>query len=241
MNGEGETLKVEQISPHIWRLHAWILIDLNVWLIKEREGLVLIDTGFFMGGQILKAIENLQAGPLIKILLTHGHGDHVGSIRKIVKKTNVPVFAHRVEIPYMTGRIPYPGNKKTKVFVPNDMAQPLKEDEQGNLLNIGSLQPYFTPGHSPGHVVYYHEEDHVLLSGDLFTSKKGRLHRPMPWFTANMMEAIESGVIVQQIKPKRVEVTHGDAVYDAADQVDDYIIKYKREFAHYPIKKSFVE
>lgn len=194
-----------------------------------------------MGKAILKEVERLQRGPLLKILLTHGHADHVGAIEKIVQETKVPVLAHRLEIPYMTGKVPYPGNKKSKEFVLDGVVLPLEEDGQGNLLKIGSLRPYLTPGHSPGHVAYYHPEDQVLLSRDLFTSKKGRLRRPMPWFTANMIEAIENGgQIVQQLKPEIVEITHGDAVYHAVDQIDDYLKKYKQKFANAP-KKNAVE
>lgn len=142
-----------------------------------------------MGKAILKEVERLQRGPLLKILLTHGHADHVGAIEKIVQETKVPVLAHRLEIPYMTGKVPYPGNKKSKEFVLDGMVLP----------------------------------------------------RPMPWFTANMIEAIENGgQIVQQLKPEIVEITHGDAVYHAVDQIDDYLKKYKQKFANAP-KKNAVE
>ena len=86
-----------------------------------------------------------------------------------------------------------------------------------------------TPGHSPGHVVYYHEQDQVLLAGDLFTSKKGNLHQPMPMFTADMAEAVRSSSIVEQLKPKRLEVCHGNSVLNPADQLKDYIQKMEKK------------
>lgn len=86
-----------------------------------------------------------------------------------------------------------------------------------------TLTPYLTPGHSPGHVVYHHAEDGVLMAGDLFTSKRGRLHRPMPMFTADMTQAVESSEIVRTLTPKRLEVCHGDPVFQPAAHLDAYI------------------
>ncbi len=101
--------------------------------------------------------------------------------------------------------------------------QPLPENEQGELQSIGGLTPYLTPGHSPGHVVYYHEQDQVLLVGDLFTAKKGILRKPMAKFTGDMEEAIRSSAIVSQLKPLRLEVCHGTSVLQPANQLDTYL------------------
>lgn len=91
---------------------------------------------------------------------------------------------------------------------------------------IGGLTPYHTPGHSPGHAAYYHERDGVLLAGDLFTSKHGELRRPMPMFTAHMDQALESGRIVEELRPRRVEVCHGEPVMNPGDQWSSYAARY---------------
>jgi glyoxylase-like metal-dependent hydrolase (beta-lactamase superfamily II) len=67
-------------------------------------------------------------------------------------------------------------------------------------------------------VVYYHEADQVLLAGDLFTSRGGKLRPPMAMFTADMAQALRSGEIVQRLRPKRVEVCHGGPVLSPAEQ-----------------------
>lgn len=72
-------------------------------------------------------------------------------------------------------------------------------------------------------VVQYHEQDQALLAGDLFTSKRGKLQKPMAMFTADMDEAIKSSIIVEQLKPIMLEVCHGDTVHNPASQMKAYL------------------
>ncbi|MGM7700521.1 MBL fold metallo-hydrolase [Pseudalkalibacillus sp. Hm43] len=217
-------MEIKQISEHIWSLKTWMIVPIHVWVVKEEDGVTLVDAGIgMMGKGILKFINGLDAGPLKRIVLTHGHPDHVGALKSILKETEVPVYVHSNEIPYMEGKKAYPGRKKPSANVSENLAQPLMEDETGKLNKIGNLEPYWTPGHAPGHVVYYQPEDGVLLAGDLFTSKNEKLYRPMPMFTYDMEEAVRSSQIVGELKPKRLEVCHGKAVLNPADHLDQYI------------------
>jgi len=217
-------MKITQISEHIWSLKIWIVIPIHVWVVEDEDGVTLVDAGLpFMAKGILQFIEKLEAGPLTRIVLTHGHGDHVGAIEKILSVIQVPIFAHRIEIPYIEGKVTYPRKKKPMITVAKQRTQALPENEQGELQSMGGLTPYFTPGHSPGHVVYYHQQDQVLLVGDLFTAKKGILRKPMAIFTGDMEEAIRSSAIVKQLKPLRLEVCHGTSVLQPANQLDTYL------------------
>lgn len=221
-------MKAEKISEHIWSLKTWMIIPIHVWVVVEDNGITLVDAGMSMMAKgIMKFMKQLNAGPLQRILLTHGHVDHVGAVKAILTENEVPVYAHQIEIPYLEGETLYPKRKKLESNLPKQLTQPLLEDEFGNLKSIGGLTPYFTPGHSPGHVVYYHEKDQVLLAGDLFKSKKGKLHPPM--FTPNMEEAVQSSAIVGKLKPKRLEVCHGNAVFNPADQLEEYTRNTERK------------
>ena len=217
-------MKIMQISEHIWSLKMCLLIPIHVWVVAEEEGVTLVDTGMpMMANGIVKFIDRLQAGPLQRIVLTHGHPDHVGALKRILRANPVPVFAHRTEIPYIEGELPYRPGKKAVSTMEKGMTQMLLEDRHGQLQSIGSLTPYYTPGHSPGHVVYYHEKDQVLLAGDLFSSKNGKLRKPL--FTPAMEEVLRSSSVVSKLRPIRLEVCHGNSVFHAADQLEIYIAK----------------
>ncbi|GGD76451.1 MBL fold metallo-hydrolase [Paenibacillus nasutitermitis] len=222
-------MKAERISQHVWSLRIWMVIPVRVWVVVEDDGVVLVDAGIgSMTKGILTFIDKLSAGPLKAIILTHGHSDHVGAVNKIIGERSVPVYAHPVEIPYMEGMLAYPRRKKAAASLEARIAVPLPEDAEGTgLAAFGSLKPYLTPGHSPGHVVYYHERDRVLLAGDLFTAKRGKLRPPMKMFTADMKEAIASSAIVSKLKPLHLEICHGSPVLEPALQMDAYLSAYQ--------------
>lgn len=224
-------MKIEKISEHIWSLQSWMVVPVRVWAVEEEDGITLVDAGFSgMARGILRFLAN-QPRPLRRILLTHGHSDHVGSLPTILRHYGVPVYAHRLEIPYMEGEMIYPRRKKREYNVRKGLVQALAEREGSRLDRIGSLQPCFTPGHSPGHVVYFHEQDRVLLAGDLVTSKKGQLNRPMPMFTADMAQALRSSLIVKQLRPQRLECCHSKPVMQPAAQVEAYIASTAAAFS----------
>lgn len=217
-------MKITQVSEHIWSLKTWMLIPVQVWVVAGDDGLTLVDAGLpYMAGGILRFIDGLNKGPLQRIMLTHGHSDHIGALKAILSKRPVPLYAHRIELPYMEGALRYPRRKRLEFNVAKGVAQPLREELDGTLGMVAGLTPYLTPGHSPGHVAYYHEQDRVLLAGDLFTAKRGQLRKPMAMFTADMAEAVRSSSIVRQLRPDRLEVCHGGAVHNPADRLDHYI------------------
>ncbi|WP_172293046.1 MBL fold metallo-hydrolase [Bacillus sp. WMMC1349] len=215
-------MKILKVSPNIFKIETWFFLKISAWIVKASDGVYMIDTGMpFMGRRIFEEAEKL--GNLKAILLTHGHSDHVGGLKKILKLRNIPVYAHQSDIQYMEGKEPFPGRRKEEYLVQPGIVQPLEMMTDGSLKDIHELTPIHTPGHSPGHVVYYHKEDHVLISGDLFTSKNGQLKKPIARYTADMAKAIKSGGIVKELKPAIVSICHGGDIIDPHKQIDQYL------------------
>ncbi|MGC1273645.1 MAG: MBL fold metallo-hydrolase, partial [Planctomycetaceae bacterium] len=100
------------VAPDVFCLQLSIV---NVYLLGHvgcgDRGWVLIDAGLFgSAGAIRRAAQDLfgrDARPSA-IVLTHGHFDHVGAARSLADTWDVPIFAHRLEMPYLTGRSAYP-------------------------------------------------------------------------------------------------------------------------------------
>ncbi len=223
-------MAVKFITESIRSVGVWVGLPIQVWIIAEQDGVTLVDTGMsFMSKGILKAIQGMDAGPLKRILLTHGHADHVGGLQNILRVHNVPVYMHAAEIPYAQGELAYPGKDKAHVHVEKGILQPLPlvSGKNKELDVHGSLTPYWTPGHSPGHVVYFHRGENVLLAGDLFNGKRGKLIPPR--FTPDPELAMRSAFeIVRELDPERIEVCHGSTVYRPAGKLDDLKAEIRR-------------
>lgn len=218
---------VNTITEKIRSVGIWVGLPIQVWIVAEEDGVTLVDTGLsLMAGAILTEIERMNAGPLKRILLTHGHADHVGGLKRILAQHDVPVYMHEQEIPYAEGDLAYPGKSKAMTYVDKDILQPLPVEKESGLAGIGSLKPYLTPGHSPGHVVYFHESDKVLLAGDLFNAKRGRLIPAR--FTPDPELALKSANVLRHLDPERLEVCHGGTVYRPAGQLDDLELEAKQ-------------
>ncbi|TDF91113.1 MBL fold metallo-hydrolase [Paenibacillus piri] len=213
-------MKLKQLTRHVWAGYVYWPLPVMIWIVEDRDGLTLVDGGLpSMWNPMHEAIRTTFRGrSLNRILLTHGHSDHVGMLYALTESLQLPVTAHEIEIPFLTGERSYTTlrqgskNKDIKPFAPN-ILQPL--DMKGN---YGGLVPFHTPGHCLGHVAYYHPEDNILLAGDLFTAFFDKLRRPIEKFTANMEESLQSGAIVKRLQPRLTACAHCGVVKDASIQ-----------------------
>src|SRR3954469_25866514 len=160
----------------------------NVAPVRNPSRWVLIDTGLpGYGPAIRRAAEARFGGkPPDAIVLTHGHFDHVGSLEDLLATWNVPVYAHALEMPYLTGRSPYPppdplvGRGAMAILSrlyprgPIDLGARVHElPSDGSVPDAPDWRWIHTPGHTPGHVALYRDSDRTLISADaLITTKQ---------------------------------------------------------------------
>jgi glyoxylase-like metal-dependent hydrolase (beta-lactamase superfamily II) len=166
----------------------------NVFAVTHRDGSwTLIDAGLPLTAGLIRGwAEKHFSGPPNAIVLTHGHFDHVSAAPELAEKWNVPVFAHTLEFPYLTGQKEYPapnvgaGGGAMSLLSPTYprgpinlrprlQALPSAEGSGAAPIAIAEMpgwQVLHTPGHTPGHVSFFRPEDGTLLVGDAFCTTK---------------------------------------------------------------------
>lgn len=150
----------------------------NVYVIgcaRTRKG-AIIDAGG--DGKGLLALAAQHELDLQMILQTHAHIDHVAAISEVKEIEDLPVYLHPDE------KMLYDGAPQQGLFFGMQIDQLpavdvwLKEDE---VIEIGELRArvILAPGHSPGSVIFYFEEQETMISGDvLFAGSIGRVDLP---------------------------------------------------------------
>ncbi|MCM3618393.1 MBL fold metallo-hydrolase [Sutcliffiella horikoshii] len=241
---DNKFIPVTSISAHSGKeiteeLYYYTNQVVNICLYGNSDNWVLIDAGMPMSArEILSVVEKrLGKGARPKaIILTHGHFDHVGATVELVRHWEVPVFAHELEIPYLTGESDYPepdpsveGGLVAKMssYFPNrstDLSghvQALPAD--GTVPGMIGWRWIHTPGHSPGHVSLFREADRTLIAGDAFvTVRQDSLYKvlvqqqevcgPPRYFTTDWKAAWESVKKLEALKPRVAVTGHGTAM-----------------------------
>ncbi|MDM5338934.1 MBL fold metallo-hydrolase [Fictibacillus enclensis] len=138
---------------------------------KKKEG-IIFDPGS-EGKKIISLIEKRGVKPLA-ILLTHAHFDHIGAVDEVREKWGIPVYIHKKEEDWLGDTSKNGSAHFMQRIVAKDADHLITEEGE---LKIGSFtfKVFETPGHSPGSVSYYAEEEEVVFSGDaLFSGSIGR-------------------------------------------------------------------
>ena len=173
---------IERIAPDV----GWLPISfVNSYFVGHPGGpWVLIDSGLPGQATQIFAVAEARFGASSRpeaIYLTHGHFDHAGSALPLAERWDVPIFAHRMELPYLTGLSAYPPPDPTiggamaflSRFIPygaRDLGERIRVLPEGELKGLPGWRWIATPGHSPGHVAFFRESDRVLLAGDAFAT-----------------------------------------------------------------------
>jgi glyoxylase-like metal-dependent hydrolase (beta-lactamase superfamily II) len=213
-------------------------VFVNVYMIHEpqKNTWVLVDTGLKSSATKIKRMAEHLFWPDTRpaaIILTHGHFDHVGSVKQLADEWEVPVYAHYMERPYLTGQSSYPppdptvggGMMATLAWLypkgPIDIGRHLSIlPQDGTIPALPEWKYIHTPGHAPGHISLFRERDRVLLAGDAFVTTKQesvicaltqakKLSGPPKYFTYNWTSAKESVKKLAALNPDVVATGHG--------------------------------
>ena len=169
-----------------------------VWCTKTMRG-ALVDPG----GDLAKLKDAVaRSGVTVeKILLTHGHADHCGQSGMLAKELGIPIEGPHEADRFWDARLEDDGPRfgmECRIFEPDRWLN------DGDTVSFGevTLEVIHCPGHTPGHVVFFHRGAGFAFVGDvLFAGSIGRTDFPM----GNHQDLLDA--ITQKLWPLGDDVT----------------------------------
>ena len=185
----------------------------HVYLLKDKgASWTLVDTGLpGTHAATLAYLAKIKVEPTAvkKILITHLHRDHTGSLRALAQATRARTFAHWIEAAYIALDPKYDG-PGTPPAEPFTVDETLKDGDSVDA--AGGLIAYHTPGHTPGHTAFYQTERRLLFSGDLFFGEGTGVVLTTPDYTHHTATAQISARRMGQLAIDSLLTYHGGPV-----------------------------
>lgn len=207
--------------------------EIHPVVLKDELNMVLIDcgyTGFLETIEQAMNEKNLFCSDLTHVLITHHDHDHMGSLFDLKQKyPKIKIVASKIEAPYISGQL-----KSLRLEQAEQMQQNLSDEQKtfalkfcnilknvkpvkvdmevsdGDVFNwCGGCSIIGTPGHTPGHISVYVNNNKTLIVGDAATIENGKLVIANPQFTLNIKDAETSLNKIRAYGAKKIVCYHG--------------------------------
>jgi glyoxylase-like metal-dependent hydrolase (beta-lactamase superfamily II) len=220
-------MSLTPVGDNIIQITRWRFV--NAFLVREEDGFTLVDTTVGGGADQFIAAARDAGAEIRRIALTHGHGDHVGSLDALKQQLGDSV---EVMMPQLDARIH--AGEKVVDGKPAGSWPKLETTPDVRLTGgerIGSLEVVPTPGHTPGHVSFLDTRDRTIIVGDTFTSIGGLavsnhfyLRFPLAAMaTWDKGKDLESARKLRELEPATLVVGHGGPVRNPGPAMDKAI------------------
>ena len=221
-------MKTTRHGDHLYKLTRFRAV--NCYLVRDSDGFTVVDTAVPGSAKgILAAVRNGGAA-IVRIAVTHAHGDHVGSLEALHRELpGVEVIVPARDARFMRGDRsldPDEPQSKPRGSLPKVDVEPTRLVEPGE--RVGSLEVIAAPGHTPGHVAFLDTRDRSLIAGDAFQTLGGiavsGVIRPLFPFPAlgtwHKPTAAASARALRALDPWRLAVGHGELIEQPAEAMD---------------------
>jgi glyoxylase-like metal-dependent hydrolase (beta-lactamase superfamily II) len=209
-------MKIRRLTSTLTQLTQYRFV--NAYLVQEEDGLTLVDTTMGKAADAILAAAGGAGGAIRRIALTHGHGDHVGSLDALKERLGDQV---EVLMPELDARI-HAGEQIVEGKVPGSWpkieTRPDVRLQAGD--RVGSLEVVAAPGHTPGHVAFVDTRDRALIAGDVFTTYgstqvTNHFYWRFPFAAMATWDKridVESARKLRELEPSLLAVGHGPAL-----------------------------
>jgi len=217
-----------------------LLFPISAYLVRDEDGLTLIDTGMSGSAKGFLATAAETDSPIVRIALTHSHVDHAGSLSELATLLpNAEILVGEREAPLLAGdRNLRPDEPQTKLrgsYITSE-TRPTRLLYPGD--RVGALEVVAAPGHTPGQLAFFDRRDGSLIAGDPFQTRGGlavsgktRLRFPFPAMaTWNRAAALETARSLHRLAPERLAVGHGPVVEAPMPAIERAIAEAERSF-----------
>ena len=217
-------MRTTPVTDHLIQLTR--LRFVNAFLVREDDGFTLVDTTISGSADDFIRAAQAAGGEIKRIALTHGHGDHGGSLDALKERLGDGV---QVLMPELDARI-HAGEKVTEGKLPGGWptikTTPDVRLQPGD--RVGSLEVVAAPGHTPGHSAFVDTRDRTLIAGDTFTTIGSvQVSNHFYWrfplaamATWDKDKDLESARALRALDPALLVVGHGGPVRQPGAAID---------------------
>lgn len=166
-------MQVQSFTFNPFAENTYVLFD-------ETHECIIIDPGCYTQDEKTELDEFISSKSLnpVKLINTHAHIDHILGNNHVAGKYHLKLEMHAADEPLLSAAVTYGEMWGIKVEPSPSVSTYLKE---GEWIRFGNsrLQILFTPGHSPGSICLYDEQNQLIIAGDvLFYGSIGRTDLP---------------------------------------------------------------